>query len=92
MPRGPPITSLLVVGNGSWFPRKAQYERQLTLWKFRKNLTSDEWGFAINRMEKRKREGKENDLFVDGCRIPPKRIKKEISRHRRPNETGMIPS
>ena len=41
-------------------------------------------------MEKRKREGKENELFVDGFRVPTKRIKKEMSRHRWPNQTGII--
>ena len=73
----------------SWSLRKAQYERQLAMWKFRKNLTGDEWGFAIDRMEKRKRDGKETELFVDGFRVPVKRIKKEISRRPRPNDTGM---
>ena len=60
------------------------------MWKFRKNLTSDEWGFALDRMEKRKREGKENALYVDGLKVPAKRIKKEISRYHRPSETGII--
>ena len=70
--------------------RKSQYERQLDKWKFRKNLTSDEWEFAIGRMNKRKQEGKENELFIDGFKVPKKRIRKEILRGRRPNETGTI--
>lgn len=89
MRRKSPLASHSIVG-GSCTPRKAQYERQFTLWRFRKKLSSNEWEFVFGRMEKRKREGKENELFVEGFRVPDKRIKKEISRHHWTNETGMI--
>lgn len=66
---------------------KAQYERQFKIWKFRKNLKSHEWIFVHYRFNKRERNGKESELYVDGVLVPKKKIKKETARHKFPTIT-----
>ena len=66
---------------------KAQYERQFKIWKFRKNLKSHEWIFVHHRFNKRERNGKESELYVDGVLVPKKKIKKETARHNFPTIT-----
>jgi hypothetical protein len=61
--------------------RKAQYERQFKKWGARKNLRETEWKFIHHRTQKRKREGKESVAYVDDILVPPKKLKKEVSRH-----------
>ena len=39
-----------------------------------------EWGFIHPRIEKRKRSGKESEVFINDIQIPAKKLKKEISR------------
>jgi len=56
---------------------KAQYERQFKIWKFRKNLKSHEWIFVHYRFNKRERNGKESELYVDGVLVPKKRLKRK---------------
>ncbi|KAF2145338.1 uncharacterized protein K452DRAFT_294994 [Aplosporella prunicola CBS 121167] len=58
-----------------------QYERQFKRWGFRKNLKAEEWKFVSRRLEKRKREGKETDLKIDGILVPRKKLQKEIDRN-----------
>lgn len=60
---------------------KAQYERWFKKWKFHKNRKSRDWKSASRIIEKRKRDGKESDLYIDGVLISKKRICKETSRH-----------
>lgn len=63
---------------------KAQYERQFNKWKFRKNRKHPEWKFVHHRIAKRKRNGKESNLYIGGVLIPTKKIHKETSRHNFP--------
>ena len=35
-------------------------------------------------MEKRKRDGKESNLYIDGVLVPQKKLRKEVSRHNFP--------
>lgn len=47
----------------------------------RKNLTNEEWNYTLLRVRKRKFDGKESDVYLNGRVVPDKRIKKEMSRH-----------
>ncbi|KAF2141083.1 uncharacterized protein K452DRAFT_45005 [Aplosporella prunicola CBS 121167] len=58
-----------------------QYERQFKKWKLRKGLKPDEWKKVARRVQKRKLDGKESDLWVDGILIPKAKVYKAISRY-----------
>ncbi|BCS03655.1 uncharacterized protein AKAW2_70533S [Aspergillus luchuensis] len=60
----------------SWKKSKASYTRQLNKWGFRKHSESrdDEW--ILKRVAKRKRNGKESEVFIDGIQLHPKKIAK----------------
>ncbi|CAI6099789.1 unnamed protein product [Clonostachys chloroleuca] len=60
---------------------KSQYTRQLTSWKIKKNATSIDWKKAAVIIDKRKRQGKESEMYIDGKLIPSKKMKKETARH-----------
>jgi hypothetical protein len=60
---------------------KSQYERQFKKWHFRKNLKNAEWNAVNVHLSKRKRDGKESDLYVDGILVPRKKVQKETSRN-----------
>lgn len=62
-------------------PSAGQFERQIQKWCFRKNLTQVEWQFAVRRIKKRKREGKDTELAIDGMPIASKKLKKAIVRY-----------
>ncbi|GKZ75506.1 hypothetical protein AnigIFM56816_000159 [Aspergillus niger] len=55
---------------------KASYTRQINKWGFRKHSESrnDEW--ISKRVAKRKRDGKESEVFIDGLQLHPKKITK----------------
>ncbi|GLA25592.1 hypothetical protein AnigIFM63326_002333 [Aspergillus niger] len=55
---------------------KASYTRQINKWEFRKHSESrnDEW--ISKRVAKRKRDGKESEVFIDGLQLHPKKITK----------------
>jgi hypothetical protein len=73
------------------FNSKAQYEDQLKKWDMRKNLKASEWKYVAHRMQKRKREGLESDIYVHDTLVPPKKVKKEVSRHSIPTYfSGML--
>jgi len=61
--------------------RKAQYELKFREWKLRKNFTTQEWKAASHRVGKRKKEGKESEVYFEGDLIPLKKAKKGISRY-----------
>lgn len=63
------------------FNSKSQYERHLKRWKMRKNLKNHEWKAVHHHTSKRKIDGKESDLYVDGILIPNKKVRKETSRN-----------
>ncbi|PWY69945.1 ankyrin [Aspergillus eucalypticola CBS 122712] len=60
----------------SWKKSKAAYTRQLNKWGFKKHSESrnDEW--ILKRVAKRKRNGKESEVFIDGIQLHPKKIAK----------------
>jgi hypothetical protein len=47
----------------------------------RKNLKTSEWKYVAHRVQKRKRDGRESDVYINETRLPPKKVKKEVSRH-----------
>ncbi|KAI3006407.1 hypothetical protein CBS147346_3698 [Aspergillus niger] len=55
---------------------KASYTRQINKWIFRKHSKSrnDEW--ISKRVAKRKRDGKESEVFIDGLQLHPKKVAK----------------
>jgi hypothetical protein len=60
---------------------KFQYEDRFRKWGWKKNSKADTWKFIAHRVDKRKRDGKESNVNVNGEAIEPKKLKKEISRH-----------
>ena len=67
---------------------KSQYEATFKRWKIRKNLSAEEWRFVHERVEKRKRQGKdESVVLVEETLIPAKKVRKELCRHFPPTLT-----
>lgn len=62
-------------------PRKAQYVRKLNQWHMEKNSTNEKWKFAASQIEKRKLEGKETEILINGTLVPSKKLKKEMARY-----------
>ncbi|CZR60330.1 uncharacterized protein PAC_10226 [Phialocephala subalpina] len=60
---------------------KAQYEKLLEKCGSRKNHTSQDWEIVGQKVENRKRKGRESDVYLDGQLMPRKKLRKEISRH-----------
>lgn len=60
---------------------KAQYEKKFKEWGFAKYSTGQEWKAVSYHVLKRKREGKETDVYRDGKLIPPEKVRKRISRY-----------
>lgn len=60
---------------------KSEYEKYLKRWKFRKNLTKEEWTPVRHKVLARKREGKESDVYLEGVLMPAKRVKRGIGRY-----------
>ncbi|CZR63647.1 uncharacterized protein PAC_13544 [Phialocephala subalpina] len=78
------VMSLMEQDHG-FIAKKAQYTRKFKQWNFSKNSTSDKWKFVARELEKRKRDGKESETYINGKLIPNKKIKKEISRYLLPS-------
>src|SRR5436190_12120057 len=62
----------------------AQYENRFKKWGFRKKQTARKWIDVQGRVEKRKRDGKESNVYNGGRLVPQKKVRKEISRHNFP--------
>ncbi|RKK30890.1 hypothetical protein BFJ66_g16099 [Fusarium oxysporum f. sp. cepae] len=60
---------------------KAQYIRKLGNWKMKKNATKDIWKHAEKLIEKRKVDGKDTEIVINGRIISEKRLKKEQGRY-----------
>ncbi|KUJ19537.1 uncharacterized protein LY89DRAFT_683361 [Mollisia scopiformis] len=58
---------------------KAQYEKLLA--DCRKKRSNKDWKVVGQKIEKRKRQGKKSDVYLDKHLIPSKKVQKEISRH-----------
>jgi hypothetical protein len=63
------------------FDSKSQYDLQFKKWNLRKNLNKNAWKFIHCRLEKRKCQGKESEIYFNNVLVPNKKVKKEISRH-----------
>ncbi|KAL3295382.1 ankyrin repeat containing protein [Colletotrichum asianum] len=65
---------------------KAQLEYKLKIWGFRKKVAKEKsdaiWQFIGHRVEKRTRQHKASDVFLNGQLVDPAKARKEISRHR----------
>ena len=64
---------------------KAQYEAQFKKWNWRKNLRKDDWAYVARKRDERHTAGKESAVFFNNIRIPPEKVKREISRQVHPN-------
>ncbi|RSL80942.1 hypothetical protein CEP51_006197 [Fusarium floridanum] len=62
-------------------PTKAQYVRKLERWGFKKNSSKEEWEHAAAVVRKRKSEGKETELEMNGKVISTKKLRKEFGRY-----------
>jgi hypothetical protein len=60
--------------------RKGQYEKRFKDWSFQKKRTKEDWQVIGWKVDKRKRAGKESNVYVGGTLMPAKRLRKEISR------------
>ncbi|KAL6355474.1 hypothetical protein LRP88_11065 [Fusarium phalaenopsidis] len=63
---------------------KAQYVRKLKNWGMEKNSTNQKWKAAAQQVQKRKLEGKETDILINGRLIPWKKLRKETARYTGP--------
>ncbi|EEP81496.1 predicted protein [Uncinocarpus reesii 1704] len=61
--------------------RNNQYYAQFKKWNIKKRRTGDDWKFVFGRVQKRKLEGLESDVYMDGSLVPEKKLRKEIARH-----------
>ncbi|KAF2177656.1 hypothetical protein K469DRAFT_515616, partial [Zopfia rhizophila CBS 207.26] len=59
---------------------KSQYEARFRKWGIRKNLRGDEWQILNKKLERRKMEGKQSDVYINEVIIPKSKIRKEIRR------------
>ncbi|KAF2490660.1 hypothetical protein BU16DRAFT_543960 [Lophium mytilinum] len=66
--------------NHDFTPSKGQYERQLKKWQFKKNSKADVWKAVTYKTEKRKREGKESDVYMEGELVPREKVRKATAR------------
>jgi hypothetical protein len=45
-------------------------------------MRKENWRYIDNRIAKRKREsGKDSEVYIDGVRCPPTKVRKETARH-----------
>ncbi|RMJ09664.1 hypothetical protein CDV36_010695 [Fusarium kuroshium] len=66
---------------------RAQYIRRLDSWKMRKYSTKEEWEYVHSLVRKRKLEGKESEIIMDGKPISVKKLKKELGRYGQPSSS-----
>ncbi|RSL72927.1 hypothetical protein CEP53_000938 [Fusarium sp. AF-6] len=71
----------LMAGEHGFQPTKAQYVRKLESWGFKKNSSKEKWEHAAAVVRKRKSEGKETELQMNGKVISTKRLRKEFGRY-----------
>ncbi|RTE84046.1 hypothetical protein BHE90_001465 [Fusarium euwallaceae] len=60
---------------------KAQYVRQLGEWNIKKYSTKKDWKHADALVRKRKIDGKETEILMNGKLISAKKLKKELGRY-----------
>ncbi|KAF4466427.1 hypothetical protein FALBO_6710 [Fusarium albosuccineum] len=72
---------------------RPQYIRRITVcWKMRKNSTKEEWQLAKSLVRKRKAEGKETRLSMNGKSVDSKKLKKELRRYQEPQSGTLATS
>ncbi|RSL89694.1 hypothetical protein CDV31_015819 [Fusarium ambrosium] len=71
----------LMADDHGFQPTKAQYVRKLESWGFKKNSSKEKWEHAAAVVRKRKAEGKETELQMNGKVISTKRLRKEFGRY-----------
>ncbi|OBT43416.1 hypothetical protein VE00_05745 [Pseudogymnoascus sp. WSF 3629] len=59
---------------------KAQYEKQIKDWGFKKNRTKRDWQIMNRKIQLRKRTGKDSDVYLDGQLMPVEKLRKETAR------------
>ncbi|EKG17330.1 hypothetical protein MPH_05396 [Macrophomina phaseolina MS6] len=73
---------------------KSQYEGQFRKWNIRKNLrkghAEQHWKLIKWKIEKRRKQGKETDVYMDGALLQSKKVKKEISRYSISTMEGLV--
>lgn len=60
--------------------RKAQYEKLFKEWGWAKKRHRNDWKVIGQKVEQRRKRGKESLVYMDNRLVPTKRLKKEISR------------
>ncbi|KAF5006553.1 hypothetical protein FDECE_7079 [Fusarium decemcellulare] len=71
---------------------RPQYIRRIiVVWKMRKNSTKEEWQLAKSLVRKRKAEGKETRLSMNGKFVDSKKMKKELRRYQEPESACTPP-
>jgi hypothetical protein len=58
-----------------------EYKKRFKAWGFSQYIPADVWKHVGHRVEKRKREGLESAVVLDGVLVQNKRLRKETSRH-----------
>ncbi|KAH6613402.1 ankyrin repeat-containing domain protein [Chaetomium tenue] len=64
-----------------FYATKAQYVRKLKQWGLEKNSTKEKWEFAASQVQKRRLEGKDTEVIINGRPVPAKKLKKEMARY-----------
>jgi hypothetical protein len=69
----------LIVADETNF-RKAQYEKLFRDWNWVKNQTKEDYKVVGQKIEERRKRGRDTDVYLKGELVPKKKLKKEISR------------
>jgi hypothetical protein len=62
--------------------RKHQWEAQIKKWKFTKKLSPRDWCSVNSIITKRSQKGKQSMVLLNGMRVDPSKVRKEILRNR----------
>ncbi|KAH8805076.1 ankyrin repeat-containing domain protein [Xylogone sp. PMI_703] len=85
------IEVMQVMESRGFHATKSQYVRKLKHLGIEKYSTNEKWKYIAQKVNKRKREGKDSDVYVNGKLVLAKKIKKEITRYTQPTlEQGSI--
>ncbi|KAJ4218153.1 hypothetical protein NW759_008746 [Fusarium solani] len=60
---------------------RAQYIRKLGTWNMKKYSCKEDWKHADTLIRKRKVEGKDTEIFINGKLVSAKKLKKELGRY-----------
>ncbi|KAI8650323.1 Clr5 domain-containing protein [Fusarium keratoplasticum] len=71
---------------------RAQYIRKLGNWNMKKYSSKEDWKHADTLIRKRKVEGKDTEIFMNGKLVSAKKLKKELGRYAWQQTCGQQPS